>query len=628
MNNITLSTQLKRAGEILQKGAADQITDYTERFNSIKNMYDGFLDKLIKTNFDAKKAISTARAFFNREEITFVAIDGTEYTRQMFDLIIFFSGSYSAKGIIRFTDAKPVVEYSDNFSESGIGVSTCIPMYINEVVDVDQSFMQVNQDGSIAINKPITDEMVVNNSTIANWIMTFSEFYLAYKTAKENDVNIILLDRSLSNMHSSLLYDTRRRKLWGTSTILRCSIENIKVDANDLALNRHRMVNFNLRLPPARGDYLRYSAIYHLEDAGSLTFKELCKRLNLDSEDREQRLKRFLARSIQEGYIQEKNGVYEVLPKYRGSWSRVKSLVEIIGKRLFENGAVRNPLQLTTDGQKCWLTTLDLAFLSLFCFYMLVEECWRKHILLIGITKDTTARDFKNHLIPICVNEGVWNCPLPQEVLSRAPDTDRMLLQYMSIYNYAKLPTPWSLIEYDAAFRVIIPELEKRRRGYVSGAIKNRITPERSFLKSYIQLSEAKTEPRLRSNVLFIDRLVYPEFDVRGETLVRFRQEYGGAVEPVDVILFKHREIENKLQNLVMVVLKCMAESSIPEVFGHNMPLFIADSVAKWHNNEVRRIIDSTSVWVANNRNLRRFLFYMSTFRERRTDLESGRRES
>lgn len=190
-----------------------------------------------------------------------------------------------------------------------------------------------------------------------------------------------------------------------------------------------------------------------------------------------------------------------------------------------------------------------------------------------------------------------------------------------------KLPTPWSLVEYDSAFRIIIPELEKKRSGYVSGAIKNRIMPERTFLKTYIQLCEAKTDPKLRSNVLFIDRLVYPQFDLK-DTVLTFWQEYGGAEEPVEPILFKNCDVENKLQNLVMVMLKAMANSSIPEVFGHNMPLFIADNVAKWHNSEIQRIIDSTGVWVANNRDLRKFIFYMSTFRERRSEIEQGRREA
>jgi hypothetical protein len=103
---------------------------------------------------------------------------------------------------------------------------------------------------------------------------------------------------------------------------------------------------------------------------------------------------------------------------------------------------------------------------------------------------------------------------------------------------------------------------------------------------------------------------------------------YGGAVEPVDVIVFRSCDVENRLQNLIMVMLREMANSSIPEVFGHNKPLFIADKVAKWHNSEIRRIIDSTGIWIANNRDLRKFVFYMSTFRERRSELEQGRRAS
>lgn len=56
--------------------------------------------------------------------------------------------------------------------------------------------------------------------------------------------------------------------------------------------------------------------------------------------------------------------------------------------------------------------TLDIAFLSLFCLYLLIETCWRHRILLLGITKDTTARDFKTHLLPVCLNEKIWRCAL------------------------------------------------------------------------------------------------------------------------------------------------------------------------------------------------------------------------
>ena len=626
MTRSFLSSQFKRAGDILRRGASDQIADYTRRFASIQGIYDGLLKDLIRSAFSAEDAVAMARRFFGSETVRFAAVDGTEFTKPMFDLVIFFGGSYAAKGTIEFGCDGARVEYATRFTEEGIGVSSCVPMYVNEIVDVEQTYMAGGNAGDAAMERPLTDEAVINNASIADWIMTFSELYLAYKLATAGDVKILLLDRSLSTMHGSLVYDTQRSRLWDTCAILGYEVAGGQVDANDLAYNRHRIVNAGLRLPPRRGDYLRYALVYLLEEQGPLSVDAVCEGLGVDTADRRRRVQRFLARAVTEGYLVADQGRYRVAPQYEGSWERVKGLVDAVGQQLFKATPPGNPLQVEKAGKKQWLTTLDMAFLSLFCLYMLFEVCWEQHILLVGMTKDTTARDFKTHLVPVCVNEKIWRCPLSPETLEQAPNTDRMLLQYVSIYNHATLPTPWSLIEYDAAFRMIVPELERRRPGYVSGAVRNRISPERTFMKTYIQLAEAKTDPQLRSNVLFVDRLVYPEFDVREETVARFRQAYGGAVEPVETVLFRSRAVENPVQTLVMVMLRAMADSSIPEVFGHNMPLFIADRVAKWHNSEVRRIIDSTQVWIANNRALRRFVFYMSTFRERRSELESGRR--
>ncbi len=628
MSGSPLSSQFKKTGDILRESASDQIIDYTRRFESIKDIYDGLLKDLTVKVFNTRGAAETAKAFFGSSKVEFAAVDGTEYTKPLFDLLIFFGASYASTGTVEFRDDGPVLSYSDKTSEEAMGISSCIPMYVNEVVDAEQTFMELAAGDAKTVSKPLTDEMVVNNASIANWVMTFSEFYLAYRlAAKHPDLKVLLMDRSLSTTHGSLIFDTKHSGLWNTCAILDCDIGGTKVDKNDIAYNRHRMVNSALSLPPLRGDYLRYAIVYHLEQKGPQDLDAICNAFGVHSEDRRKRVQRFLNRAVEEKYLTESRGTYEVQPHYRDSWTRVKALVEAASSQLFGGHTTENPLQIEKNGRKCWLTTLDMAFLTLFSLYMLIEECWKKHILLLGITKDTTARDFKTHLIPICLNNKVWQSPQSQE-LEKAPNTDRMLLQYISIYNHDKLPTPWSLIEYDSAFRMTIPELEKHRPGYVSGAIRNRISPERTFLKTYIQLSQARSDPRLRSNVLFIDRLAYPEHDLREDTQVHFKHQYGGATEPVDALLFKNSGTKNELQNMIVVMLKAMAHTSIPEAFGHNMPLFIADNVAKWHNTEIRRIIDSTGVWVANNRDLRQFVFYMSTFRERRNELESGRRTS
>jgi hypothetical protein len=202
-----------------------------------------------------------------------------------------------------------------------------------------------------------------------------------------------------------------------------------------------------------------------------------------------------------------------------------------------------------------------------------------------------------------------------------------MLLQSLSIFNHTQIPVPWSLVEYDASFLSIVPDYENRP-GYISGAIRNKVNPERLFAKTYIQLSQAEYDPQLRSNVLLLDRLAYPGFDDQPTSLTAFKHTYGGADEPVQPILYRDVKVKNPLQELVMVTLSAMTSNSIPELFGHNKPLFIADKVAKWHNEEMRRVIDTTGKWLMNNPRLRRFVFYMSTFRERRSEIETNRRES
>jgi hypothetical protein len=77
-----------------------------------------------------------------------------------------------------------------------------------------------------------------------------------------------------------------------------------------------------------------------------------------------------------------------------------------------------------------------------------------------------------------------------------------------------------------------------------------------------------------------------------------------------------------------MTMLVAMAPSNIPEAFGHNKPLFIADKIAKWNYTQFKYAVDSTAGWILNNHKLRKFVFYMSTFRERRSQIEQTRRDS
>lgn len=626
-----ISNAIKRTCEVLKQGATAQVADYERRFQSLKNFQEVLLSNLIRMELNYINVFNTACSFFGSKKVRFAGIDGTMYSRPLFDMVVFFGGAYASTGTVTFReDGPPLVSYDEKVS-SGAGISSVVPIYVNEVPDVDQVFFEASE-GEVGFGRPLTEETIINNATVANWIMNFAEHFLAYRMATDHnaDIRIIILDRSLSVERASLLYDTSKSHLWERKcSIIGYEVDGEPIDVNDIAIARQCICNKALGLPPPRGDYLRYAIISLLRDKAALTMKQILEEFGVKDEKRAKRVEKHLKKLVDKGIVNEKFDVYSLNPKYKRTWERIRKLVENIGEQLFfsEKIETTNLLKIFKNGEEHWLTTLDLAFLTLFTLHMLIEECWKKHILLIGITKDTAARDFKRQLIPIMHNSDLLNASISQEDLDKLPNTDRMILQSASILNPEKIKPPWCLIEYDSAFRTMVPDKEGRK-GYVSGAIKNKIGLERVFLKTYVQLSQAKSDPLLRSNVLLIDRLVYPEFDYKPENVVEFWNELSdGTKEPVEVILYINKDVPNRLQDLVMSLLIAMAPSNIPEGFGHNTPLFIADKIAKWNYAQFKHVVDTTAEWLLNNHKLRKFVFYMSTFRERRAIFEAARRE-
>jgi hypothetical protein len=130
----------------------------------------------------------------------------------------------------------------------------------------------------------------------------------------------------------------------------------------------------------------------------------------------------------------------------------------------------------------------------------------------------------------------------------------------------------------------------------------------------------------LRSNVLSLDRLAYPNFDLKQKEVVIELLHHYIVDEPIKFLLFRNNKIKNDMQNLIMNILRKMSIPSMPDGFGHNKALFIADKVAKWHNQEFSKIVESTTTLISCDKGLRNFLLYMNTFRENRYSYETSRR--
>jgi len=106
--------------------------------------------ELIVERCDSKEASQTAREFFGKDIVNLVAVDDTEYSRPLFDMIIFYAGAYSCEGRLDFSvDGIARVKYKDRFMEKGEDASSCVPIYVNKVPEIYQTFHDISQGRAI-----------------------------------------------------------------------------------------------------------------------------------------------------------------------------------------------------------------------------------------------------------------------------------------------------------------------------------------------------------------------------------------------------------------------------------------------------------------------------------------------
>ncbi|TFG34308.1 hypothetical protein EU527_04150 [Candidatus Thorarchaeota archaeon] len=632
-----IGRRLKQTGDLLLGGAQKQVLDYKSKFESLRGTYDEFLRKLLISYESKLFDTKFVDDFFAKRKLTFAGIDGTVLKHDVFDLLIFFAGAYPAFGTIEIEDTgKAVLEYDEKYLERGVGVSSVLPVYISEVPHIDQTLLIRSEEGNIEQSISHTDSWVIDNSAFADYMMGLAEFYLAYHlTSIENPIDILLLDRIFSSEVASFYAETSdfRVDLDHECGLIGHKVNGRAFTKTEWVYARKLFGNLKMGTPAARGEFLLSRIIFELLNAegNSLTRKELVELLKLHNEFQEARLDKELKNGMKgtgdtEGVFIRDKDHFVLKPQYRDLHIRIKRIVDEVCERMFSiDPKVGYEDRFKIDGR--WLTTNDLAFLSLASLYLAVDNCWKNRILLLGVAKDTSARDLKRQVLPVLNYVGRFKGGFIEK-REDTPDTDRMILQWISLHEREKLKVPWATIEYDTAFKTIVPHFDKEP-GLVSGARRNQISIEKTFLKSYFQLCQAGSEPKLRSNVLLYDRLAYPDFDTRKENIVTLKHDYEKRPdypESIEVIFYEGRD--NPIQSFVITLFKAMTSMSVPELFGHLKPLYVADKVAKYHFTQVKGMIESTGTWLMNRPDLREFLFYLSSFRERRSSIEQSRRST
>ena len=626
-----LAKELRRNAQLLEKGAKkhlENILDFEERVKesseSIKNLF------IQKTNIDSSTLFPWIKKYLGTDAISFTAIDGTMFKTSVMEASIFFAGAYESSGVINCSDpVKGVeIEYIHNYTTKGRGITSVLPLQVTELVEIDTQFDLdiLHSDSGVQIQ----EDVLLDQSNIAESVMLFSEYFLAYKTlieSKDRSAQVLLFDRSIAGDHSSLIARTQKQILWKkTVNLLGYSLKNTHsrpFDENDFYWGRWFTADYFDPIRP----YLKFKILkVLLEKRKSFSQTELSEILHIP-----RTLKNDLATELKflerKNFIYRKDKLFELNPVYYDSWINLKNLVWEIGNRIFYSEAdeleTKSPFLIVKQGIdkkqiEKWLTTRDLAFLTLFCQYMIIEWFWQHKGIAIGLSKDTAARDFRRQLLPIATNQN-WIKPIAPEIIS-LPQSDRIFLQQFATTHPDFIP--WILTEYDAVFRTIIQE-EK----LVIGAKSNLTGVMKLFAKSYLQLKNSP-DAKLQSHVLLIDRIIHPN-DLLQEKNIQTLQYHKSERSEFDYDLatfFPINNEENYLQQFILSFLITMMPESIPEAYGHNKPLYIADKVAKFYLNEFKRLLFSMGTALGNSSHKDQYSY--EKFRETREEIEFTRHKS
>ena len=560
-----------------------------------------------------KSASATGRRFFGRDEVQYVAVDGTCSVDQHLDLLVFYVGAFGYSGTLRFEDDEIKVGDPSPTNQSSAAVSASIPLYVDDAAAV---FGERTESGT---------EVDVESERLPNAIMHLAEYYIALNALSSGDVcRVVLLDRPLAGDVAHLVWSTRDLVQDHRSVLEGMDTPSGRVTNFDLELARLLVDNPGLKIPSPRSQLLKFAAILSLFDGAEATLPQILEKVDSDGSHlpvlRED-LKELdsLYHIFEEG---ANDGKFRLKAGVRDYWKRVASAALAVADHVF-NPRSEHPLRIKagTDSAERWVTSSDLDYLVLIFVLELTRRAWSEGALPIGLTKDSAAAELVNTVVPLLRNAEL------EEFAHALPNfnSDKMLLQTNSVVNATSVPTPWHTVDIDAAFRTMVPVADHglpRGEARARGAYRNVIYPERVFVKTYIQLWSSRNDPAVRSHIFTIDRPAYAGFDHWGDLVVHNRDnEIDERISPI----LNLRE-ESAMTNLAMSILFEMSGEVVPEALGHNYPLFLADKKAKFVLQQSRKAyIGAVDVEMAKS-DLDQQVLFSQRFRDYRSQVESKRK--
>lgn len=574
---------------------------FENRINDIGRV--SYYGELIK-EYNSEGIARKFREFFKEGEWKILGVDGSLTQERRMEMLIFYACAvgFYGKIIVKGDDVK--IDVSRSIEEEALSISTSVPLWLEDIPNVDPSFEYVLDDF----------EMVKTIDSIPYALMTMSELKLAHDQLNSEEVKIVILDRTISGTYGPSSRDFRNLLKRNKSVL--CKIDTPYGKPSMLDLNLAGYIGRGDIYIPFRDPYIVYAAIGKLIDEtrrGIDKFKKdsFQKILNVDVNLAKEALKDMLKLNLKyNGELLVEEGEYIKLnDRVLNFWNRVWYATEIVLNRIYEIEG-EHPLLIGDE----WLTTIEINTINLYLLYSIMSKAIENRKLLIGIIKDTNSTDLMRSMIPYIANiKGIEK--LPPRFRS-----DKALLSLISAINYKKLKVPWRTIEYDTFMTTIIQEVQDEILESMFKAAREIIGREQLTLKGYFQLRALKEDPSIRSNVFAYDRPIYPNYDLKMVKPMECIQ-FGEKIKAEPIIELK--DDENIIGDIILHILYNSDNPSVLEEMGHNHLLFLADKLAKVMSKNASKIITGlTNLNLMTTTRKYKAYFIARRFRDIRSEIE------
>jgi hypothetical protein len=582
---------------------------YSERAMNALEFYEAFLNQLIvefkefKDDNLRRRVRRDIAEFFDRDEIQFVAIDGTCDKDPFSDFMVFSSIAYGIRGKVSLLGDPPTLRYERRSMEEDVSIVSYVPVPFAELADV------ANADR--LEDFIVTDQDKVDLSNIHNVLMQLAEVYLAYEMARSTSPDrprLIIMDHSPSSILASTDVGLSRIGLIGYKSGKR------ELDAGDAYTVFAHPFNEELGLPSAKHFRLYSTLIAEVA-------KNRSRELDVAEWMKSQwAIDNGLTLSEMEDHFTRNSRAISALGKYNrttkifrpsfdftASWWDSVRLFEDICRRLFKEKDQEALIYETRDEddptklRQRWMSPEDIKFLIAIGLRAVIEECWRNRIMLLGIVKDSASRYFTRNYYGLMRYTGTYPSDLEVKPL---PWTDRIVFEDIAV-QVETLTEPWSTIEFDSCFMTLhlgLPEgTEQPKPMGVKGEVVNQ---ERLFARSlaqfFLRRRPGKSSP-LMGHVIFVDRLLHPFWDQSLCDKVAITDSDPRGLGTVRPFLHLNNDVDNSGQRVAMFLLNTLTRNLYPEAIGYPDPIHKADWGAKTVGRRVSKMIKDSEISFRSN---------------------------